>query len=232
MKFGGSVLSSIEFSGRISLVIFLGGCPLNCPYCHNYELIDGGEEIDLSKVYKLIDENVDYIDALVVSGGEPLFQIDNLKAILEYTKAYNLETKLDTSGIYPKRLKKILNLIDYISLDIKAPFNKYKKVIGSDIGNKVKESMNIINDDIYTFLECRTTYSPIFLSKEDLKEIAKEISCDIFTIQQFRSKNVLDEKLKDQSSPNPLELKEIAIELKSYFKNIRIKSSEFGLENI
>ena len=32
---GGILVSTIEYTGKISLVIFTAGCMLRCPYCHN-----------------------------------------------------------------------------------------------------------------------------------------------------------------------------------------------------
>jgi pyruvate formate lyase activating enzyme len=232
MKSGGTVISSIEFSGKMSLVIFMAGCPLNCPYCHNSELISGGEELSILKVFKAIDESLDYIDAVVISGGEPLLQIEDLKSIFLYSKSLGLETKLDTSACYPKRLEKIIHLVDYLAMDVKAPFDSYKKISGSDIGYDVKKSMEIANKSENTFLECRTTYVPSLLSNNDIKQIANQISCDLYTLQQFRNKNVLDKDLENIENPNPLELKKLAKDIKPILKNIRIKTVEFGEEII
>ena len=45
MIIGGVIFSSVEYPGKMSLVIFTGGCQLRCPYCHNPEIIDGGESV-------------------------------------------------------------------------------------------------------------------------------------------------------------------------------------------
>ncbi|MGL6297949.1 MAG: radical SAM protein, partial [Methanobacteriaceae archaeon] len=86
MILGGTVVSSVEFSGKISLVIFLAKCPLRCSYCHNSEILDNGYEISNKEIFKIIDENSGFIDAVVVSGGEPLLQIESLIEILKYSR--------------------------------------------------------------------------------------------------------------------------------------------------
>jgi pyruvate formate lyase activating enzyme len=82
MKIGGTAISSLDFPGRISLVIFTGGCSLRCPYCHNPEIINGGEEMSLKNLFQKIEDAVEFVDALVVTGGEPLMQLGELKDIL------------------------------------------------------------------------------------------------------------------------------------------------------
>ncbi|MDR0900972.1 MAG: anaerobic ribonucleoside-triphosphate reductase activating protein [Methanobrevibacter sp.] len=233
MEIGGTVVSSLEYSGKMSLVIFMAKCPLRCPYCHNSEILEGGEPTTLEEIFKIIDDSVDYIDAVVISGGEPLVQIDELLEILKYSKSLGLKTKVDTSACYPKRLKKVLNYIDYLAIDVKAPFNRYKELTMFNIGNKVKNSIQIANDNKETFLECRTTYVPGLLDHEDIKQIANEISCDLYTLQQFRNKNVLDESLEDVKSPNPIELKILANEIQPIINTkVKIKTAEFGEECI
>ena len=44
MYIGGSVISSVEFHGNMSLVIFMSKCPLACRYCHNVELLEDNTE--------------------------------------------------------------------------------------------------------------------------------------------------------------------------------------------
>ncbi|CEA12409.1 MULTISPECIES: anaerobic ribonucleoside-triphosphate reductase activating protein [Methanobacterium] len=231
MLTGGVILSSLEYPGKMSLVIFTGGCPLRCPYCHNPEIIAGGDDTPLSTIKKEIDESLDFIDAVVITGGEPTMQMEGLGQILEYSREKGLKTKLDTNGCYPESLQEILELVDYVALDIKAPFAKYKEIIGVEIGEKVKKSMEIITNS-NVFLECRTTYVPGLLEPEDVYEIARNIQCDIYTLQQFRNRVVLDEKLKNTPDTDPKELKEIALQIKPQLGKVKIKTSQFGEEII
>ncbi|MCL2688025.1 MAG: anaerobic ribonucleoside-triphosphate reductase activating protein [Methanobrevibacter sp.] len=232
MEIGGTIISSVEYTGKIALVIFMAKCPLRCPYCHNSELLENGEETTLEELFKIIDDSADYIDAVVISGGEPLVHFKEVIELLKYSKSLNLKTKIDTSGCYPEKLKKVLKFTDYIAIDIKVPFEKYKNIIGTDIGANVEKSMKLANNNSNTYLECRTTYVPALLSHDDIKQISREIECDLYTLQQFRSKNVLDENLKGLESPNPHELKKLAYEIKPILNNVKIKTAEFGEEYI
>jgi len=232
MLIGGIIFSSLEFPGKVSLVIFSGGCILRCPYCHNPEIIEGGEPTELSELKNQIKEARDFIDAVVITGGEPLVQCEEVQKILEYSLEQGLNTKLDTNGCYPEKLSGIINLLDYVALDVKAPFNKYKKVIGAEIGDNVKESMEICyNSDCY--LECRTTYVPGLLEPHDIIEIAKNIKSNVYTLQQFRNRVVFDENLKKTPNTTINELRDVALQIKPIFKGkIKIKTSEFGDELI
>jgi len=232
MIIGGMLISSVEYPGKISLVIFTGGCVLRCPYCHNPELIDGGKQVNLDEIKMEIQDSLNFIDSLVITGGEPLIQLDELLELLNYFKKTSLKIKLDTNGCYPDRLRKIIHLIDYVALDIKAPFNKYQDITGKPIGYYVEESMQIVLNSAHTFLECRTTYVPGLLDKEDILNIVKNINCDLYTVQQFRNRVVLDEKLEKIPNPSRDELYIIAEEIKPYVKRLKIKTSEFGEESI
>ncbi len=70
--------------------------------------------------------------------------------------------------------------------------------------------MEIVLNSPKTFLECRTTYVPGLLNEQDILEIVKDINCDLYTIQQFRNRVVLDEKLKTTPNPSRDELLKIA----------------------
>ncbi len=144
-----------------------------------------------------------------------LVQYEDVIEIFKYVREIGLKTKLDTSGVYPDRLQKILDLglVDYVAMDVKAPFDKYKEVINADIGQKVKESMEIINKYEDITLECRTT---------------------LYTIQQFRNRCVLDESLAEAEEPNPHDMEDIAKRIKEAYPNqkINVKTAEFGQKSI
>lgn len=233
MRIGGHITSTLEFPGHMSIVFFTAGCNLLCSYCHNPELIDvdGGEDIPLKELCRIIQDSSDFIDAVVITGGEPLLQSDDAKKLLECCHDYDLKTKLDTNGCYPKKLKKIIDVVDYVALDVKAPFDAYKEIIGDDVGDLVKKSMELCYDSD-CFLECRTTYVPSLMNPTDMEKIAKEITCDLYTIQQFRNRTVLDEKLQNTPNTTRKELLKIANKIKPFLDNVKIKTGEFGDEII
>ena len=231
MYVGGTLISSVEFHGNMSLVIFMSKCPLACRYCHNVELLEDNTQKTFEEITAEIDNSADFIDAVVISGGEPLMQLDALIELFTYIKSIGLKTKLDTSGIYPEKIEKLLELelLDFVSLDVKAPFEKYRKVTGSNVGSQVKKSMKLLNADKNVRLEVRTTYVPTLHTKKDIHNLVLDVEGDIYTIQQFRNKNVLDPALEKVEVPNPHDLAKLARDIKPLFDGIvKVKSAEFG----
>ncbi|WP_407413572.1 anaerobic ribonucleoside-triphosphate reductase activating protein [Methanobrevibacter sp.] len=231
MYVGGTLISSVEFHGNMSLVIFMSKCPLACRYCHNVELLEDDTEKTFEEVKKDIDHAADFIDAVVISGGEPLMQLDALIELFTYIKSIGLKTKLDTSGIYPEKIEKLLELelLDFVSLDVKAPFEKYRKITGAKVGSQVKKSMKLLNEDSNVRLEVRTTYVPTLHTKKDIHNLVSDVEGDIYTIQQFRNKNVLDPALEEVEVPNPHDLIKLAEEIRPLFDGVvKVKTGEFG----
>ena len=231
MYVGGTLISSIEFHGNMSLVIFMSKCPLACRYCHNVELLEDDTEKTFEEIKSEIDNAADFIDAVVLSGGEPLMQLDALIELLTYIKGIGLKTKLDTSGIYPDKIEKLLDLglLDFVSLDVKAPFEKYRKVTGANVGSQVKKSMKLLNSDDNVHLEVRTTYVPTLHTKKDIQNLVNDVEGDIYTIQQFRNKNVLDPALEKVEVPNPHDLRKLAEQIRPLFDGVvKVKTGEFG----
>ena len=231
MYVGGTLISSVEFHGNMSLVIFMSKCPLACRYCHNVELLEDNTQKTFEEIKAEIDNSADFIDAVVISGGEPLMQLDALIELFTYIKSIGLKTKLDTSGIYPEKIERLLELelLDFVSLDVKAPFEKYRKVTGSNVGSQVKKSMKLLNADKNVRLEVRTTYVPTLHTKKDIHNLVLDVEGDIYTIQQFRNKNVLDPALEKVEVPNPHDLAKLARDIKPLFDGIvKVKSAEFG----
>ena len=94
MYIGGTVISSVEFHGNMSLVIFMSKCPLACRYCHNVELLEDNTQWSFEKVKEEIDSSSDFLDAVVISGGEPLVQADEVIEILKHVRQIGLKIRL------------------------------------------------------------------------------------------------------------------------------------------
>jgi pyruvate formate lyase activating enzyme len=128
----------------------------------------------------------------------------------------------------------VIKSLDYVAMDIKAPLDEYYKI--SDVYPKntkelIKESMDIINQN-KVFLECRTTYVPTLLTKEDVVKLVSDIDCNMYTLQQFRNRLTFDSSLATVTEPNPEDLLEIIQSLDTSIPEIHLKSNQFGNQTI
>ena len=169
--------SAVDFPGVLTAVVFMQGCPWKCPFCHNASIRPILKENDFSwdLFVNFLKTRQGKLDAVTFSGGEPLVQ-DGLSEAIKDVKALGFKIGLHTGGYRPEHLAKILPLVDWVGLDIKAPFEaeKYKSIVGVDQLDKVEKSLNLLLESGVDF-ECRTTCDPRFLTSEDLLAIAKEL---------------------------------------------------------
>ena len=223
--------SLIDWDGKISSVIFLPGCNLSCPFCHNYPLVFHPEELkkfELEDIKKYLIEHKNWIDAVVISGGEPTTHKE-LEGFIKEFKSLGFLVKLDTNGTNPKMLKELLEkkLIDYIAMDVKGPLNeKYEKLSGCKVNlGAIKESIKILKGSDIDY-EFRTTVVPGLLEIKDILDLAKDIAgAKKFIIQQFDPKNAVDEGLRSLKSFAKEKLLEMAEAAKEYVPNTTIRGA-------
>ena len=168
--------TSIDFPGCLATVIFFQGCPLRCPFCHNPNLqpikTDTGQSWD--EIITFLKKRKKLLDGVVLSGGEPLMQPD-IADILNQIKTLGFKTAIHTSGVYPEKLKSVLPLLDWVGLDIKAPWDKYDILSGrKNVAEQVKETLKILTQSNVDF-ECRTTCDPNYLTPDDILKIAEDL---------------------------------------------------------
>ncbi len=228
--------SSLDFPGKMALVLFMPGCDLRCKFCHNPQLLKNEHltKWDIEEIEEEVEKNLDFIDGIVLSGGEPLLHLDVVKDLILQAKNENLLIKLDTNGLHPDELSQIIDDLDYVAMDIKAPLDRYYKITDvypKDVHKKITQSINIILDH-NVFLECRTTYVPTLLTPEDVQELTSQIKCDEYTLQQFRNRSTYDAGLSKCPEPNPEELLHILENLNTKIPEIHLKSAQFGNQTI
>jgi pyruvate formate lyase activating enzyme len=152
-------LTTIDYPGELSAVVFCQGCPWRCRYCQNGDLLDAGageSRIDWADIRAFLRQRVGLLDAVVFSGGEPTVQTA-LGAAISETRALGYKIGLHTSGAYPERLRPLLPLIDWVGLDIKALPEDYATLTGvPDSGERAWSSLALLLEAGVN-LEVRTT---------------------------------------------------------------------------
>ncbi len=229
MKIGGlQSVSLIDYPGLICAIVFLQGCNFKCPYCHNPELVDPqlfGPRTRENDVLEFLETRRGKLDAVTVTGGEPTLQ-DYLPSFLRKIKEMNFAVKLDTNGSEPDVIKDLLDekLIDYIAMDIKAPLDKYRNIVKTNIDTDlIRESIGIILMSGIRY-EFRTTIVESLIEENDILEIAQMISgADHYVLQKFVPAKALDKKfLKEKSWPDE-KMQEIKKLLENQIKSVTIR---------
>ncbi|MDD2402627.1 MAG: anaerobic ribonucleoside-triphosphate reductase activating protein [Clostridia bacterium] len=182
--------SVVDYPRKIAAVVFTLGCNLDCYYCHNRILIEEGikqDIIPLDDIFCFLEKRQGILDGVVISGGEPTLQ-SGLEDFICKVKELGYSVKLDTNGSNPEILEDLMKkgLIDYVAMDLKAPFRKYKDICGNDkFINSIKESTKILFSGKVDY-EFRTTFVPE-LTGEDILEIVNVIKdAQLYVLQQYR----------------------------------------------
>lgn len=193
--------SLIEYPGKISAVVFVGGCNFRCAYCYNADLVLRPDEvptIDEGSVLAFLRDRVGLLDAVCITGGEPTLQPD-LGDFLRKAKGMGFLTKLETNGSRPRALEALLRegLLDLVAMDIKAPlrFDAYARVtpnITREDFEGVRESFELLKASDAN-AEFVTTAVPGLVGEAEILEIAKSIGgSKAYVIQQFKPGKCID----------------------------------------
>jgi pyruvate formate lyase activating enzyme len=168
-----------DFPGRAAAIVFVQGCNFRCPYCHNRQLwpqkLNVANNISESDVLVFLGQRQGCISGLVITGGEPTLQTD-LVNFIRAVRRLGVAVKLDTNGSRPEVVEALLDeaLIDYIAMDVKAPYTKYDSLCGGAVDKSdIFKSINIIADSNVCH-HFRTTFYPALLTEIDL-QLVKEM---------------------------------------------------------
>ncbi len=194
----------IDYPDKISCVIWLAGCNMRCPYCHNPDIVFGKNEKSFDEILSFLKRRKRVLEGVVISGGEPTND-KNLFFICQKIKEIGYKIKIDTNGSNPLVIKELIErkLIDFVALDIKATKDKYENITGRDLFDKVIKTLKIINESEIE-AEVRTTVHTALLDEKDIKEIAEILKENNFKgkyfIQNFVDHGKTLKKLPPQDS--------------------------------
>jgi len=190
-------LSLIDFPGRPAAVVFTRGCNFRCPYCHNPELISShsaGNDIHPRDFFAFLEKRRGLLEGVVVTGGEPTLH-DDLPDFMRRIKGLDFAVKLDSNGSNPAMLQKIIDdrLVDYIAMDVKAPFEKYNQIIGVGVDiDAIRTSIAIIRNSGLPH-QFRTTLARPLLDRQDAATIQNIVKPSALQLQVCELRKVLNE---------------------------------------
>jgi len=170
--------SFIDYEGKLSTVVFTPNCNYNCGYCHNPELKDAEGKIDEKEIFDYLKskKGKGWIDAVVITGGEPTMQ-NGLKDFVKEVKNLGFLVKLDTNGAKPYVLQELKNekLLDYVAMDVKGPIELYPLITGKfiKIRDNISKGISIVSQ--FPKHEFRTTTCLVYENCEPRWMTPKEI---------------------------------------------------------
>ena len=178
-----------DFPGKTAAIVFTQGCNFRCPFCHNRQLFTREKtRFTEQEIFSFLQARKKQLSGIVISGGEPTIQ-EKLSEFIRAVKDFGYAVKLDTNGSEPDVIEKLLknNLLDYIAMDIKAPFHLYDQLSGVAVNHdNIKKSIELIERG-YVAYEFRTTFVKHMLKEKDISEICSSISsASKYKIQEFR----------------------------------------------
>ena len=177
--------TTIDFPNHLAGVVFFQGCPLRCPFCHNPDLqcVHEGTQT-WEEVLGFFEKRTRQLDGVVLSGGEPLMQRDIEKIIADLK---GLGFKI---AVHPKVLQKIIATVDWVGLDVKAPWDKYPVLCGcGNMAPYVQESIAVLNAAGIPY-EARTTCDPRHLTKGDIEKLTDDLAAlgvKTYAMQKYRT---------------------------------------------
>ena len=182
----------LDYPGKIACTVFLAGCNLRCPFCHNPSLVlprraeppamGDGELLEFLKKRRGLLEGV------CITGGEPTLHRD-LRSLVEKITALGYPVKLDTNGTNPEMLRQLLEagLLSYVAMDIKNAPGEYQKTCGgADVVEQVEESVKILRNSGIDY-EFRTTVVKPLHTVQSMQALGQWLSgAEAYFIQNFR----------------------------------------------
>ncbi|WP_457755869.1 anaerobic ribonucleoside-triphosphate reductase activating protein [Thermodesulfatator indicus] len=205
--------SLVDYPGKISAVIFFGGCNFRCPFCYNIDLVLPERlkelpELDIDHILTELKRRKGFISGVVITGGEPTLHSRLLRALLERIKAeLNLPVKLDTNGSQPEVINSLIkeDLIDFVAIDFKTSPERYPEIRGDF--TKIEGAISVVKGRVP--FEIRITAVPYFISSKELEALVPFMQgAERVAIQRFMNEYERLNPELDLGVYGPEELKE------------------------
>ena len=172
-------LTLLDYPGKCACTLFLSGCNLRCPFCHNASLVVGHAPAAMTEeeFFVFLKKRKGLLDGVCVTGGEPTLRKD-LPDFIRKIKEMGYLVKLDTNGSNPQMLRQLMDdkMVDYVAMDIKNSPDRYAATCGGpDILTNVEECLALLRSNNVEY-ELRTTCVKPFHDEKALEAIGKWLS--------------------------------------------------------
>lgn len=170
--------SLCDWPGMNCCVIFLGGCNLHCPTCHNGEMAWHHESlpaISRSQLLSFLQHRKKWLDGVTITGGEPT-TVPGVQTLVAELAGLGFAIKFDSNGMRPDVVRELLasGHVTVFAVDVKGPYDKYPALTGGAVSAEdARENIEQIFDmarehpDKFYF---RTTHVPL-LDDNDIETV-------------------------------------------------------------
>ncbi len=184
----------LDYPGKVACTVFLAGCNFRCPFCQNWEIVNGkGEDISREELLSFLKKRKGVLDGVCVTGGEPLVNAD-IDVFLREIKEIGYSVKLDTNGSFPAKLRRLVEngLADTVAMDVKNCPSRYSLTAGTDVDvAAIDESVKYLLSGAVDY-EFRTTVTDELHDGKAMLELAQWISgAKRYFIQNFKDSDAV-----------------------------------------
>ncbi len=192
--------SLVDWPGKVAAVVFTKGCNFRCGFCHNPSLVlpqlmNAEPDIPEKEIFDYLEKRKDWLDGVVVTGGEPTIHKD-LDIFLQIIRKIGIAIKLDTNGTNPELLKSLFRhkLLDFVAMDIKTILSEqHYAQITPNIScvqiEKMLRSVELIRQSGVEY-QFRTTVVPDIHSAEMIGQLASQYRDDSYVFQPFKQSGI------------------------------------------
>lgn len=191
--------TTIDYPDHLAAVVFCQGCPWQCGYCHNRHLLDAadGGAVSWQAVLEFLGRRQGLLDAVIFSGGEPTLQ-EGIETAVRMVRDKGFLVGMHTAGPYPDRLCALLPYLDWVGMDIKAPFDEYERITGiPDSGDAARKSARLVRESGVAH-QFRTTLDPFLLQENRIDSLRLMVE------EEWRSEFVVQKISGQAGAPSAL----------------------------
>ncbi|MDD3342627.1 MAG: anaerobic ribonucleoside-triphosphate reductase activating protein [Sulfurospirillaceae bacterium] len=167
--------TTLDYPEHLASIFWFAKCNMACPYCYNPRIVKEKGSISTHEALEFLSRRIGRLDSVVLSGGEcTLYPL--LEDFCAEIKALGFQIKIDTNGSNPQIIQRLVEqkLIDYIALDYKAPYSKYKTITSRNDFELFSQTLDYLIASNLAF-EIRTTLHSDLLTINDINTIIDDL---------------------------------------------------------
>ena len=231
----------IDWPGRIAAIVFLPSCNMRCPYCHAGRLLDpkADEEIPFGTVREFLEGKKNWIDGVVICGGEPTLHAA-LPNLCRAVGDLGFAVKLDTNGTLPEVVQQLIDdrLVDAVSMDVKTVLDaRMVELARTDVDLEAIDRSISLLLEAPVEVEFRTTCCPAFVDAEVVRWIARRVApapvdgessedrpAADYVLQRFEAEHCLDPAFREMTPYTDAEMAALLEAARSVNPRARLRS--------